>query len=82
MVPVLPVYNEELDNVGQLLAEPLVVPGLDQVVIVPGQVERLGRSGEAEVDLWCTGGAVSLQVAKRAPVECLDRTDWSSQGPR
>ena len=75
VVPVLPVYDEDVGNVGQLLDESLIVPGLDEVVIVLGEIEHLGRRGEAKVHLWWPAGAISRQVSLGAPVKSLDRTD-------
>lgn len=55
VVPILPVYDEDVGNVGQLLDESLIVPGLDEVVIVLGEIEHLGRRGEAKVHLRWPG---------------------------
>ena len=44
MVPFLPVDIEDLDNVGQLLYEPVKVSRLDQEVIARWKVEGLSWS--------------------------------------
>ena len=72
MVPLLPVHVEDLDQVGQLLDEPVEVSRLDQEVIAGWKVESLSRGGGGEVDLWRTAGSVSHQVLCRAPVEGLE----------
>ena len=72
MVPVLPVDVEDLDQVGQLLHQPLIVLRLDQVVVGLREVESLGRGGGCEVDLRRTAGSVPLQVHTGAPVEGLE----------
>ena len=72
MVPFLPVDIEDLDDVGQLLYEPLKVSRLDQEVIARWKVEGLSWSGGGKVDLWRAAGSVPLQVLCRAPVEGLE----------
>ena len=72
MVPVIPVDRVDLDKVGKLLDESLVVLRLDEVVVPPGQVESLGRGGGGQVDLRWTVGSVPLQVSSGAPVEGLE----------
>ena len=72
MIPFLPVYIEDLDNVGELLYEPGKVPRLDEEVIGRREVESLGCTGGGEVDLRRTAGSVPHQVLCRAPVEGLE----------
>ena len=72
MVPVIPVDREDLDKVGKLLDESLVVLRLDEVVVPPWQVESLGRGGGGEVHLGRGGGAVPLHVPGWTPVEGLE----------
>ena len=79
MVPLLPINIEDLDNVGQLLYESLVVSRLDEEIICRGEVEGLGGSGGGEVDLRRRGGSVPHGVVCRAPVKCLQSARCSAQ---
>ena len=72
MIPVIPVDRVDLDKVGKLLDESLVVLGLDEVVVPLGQVESLGWGGGGEVHLRRGRGAVPLHVPGWTPVEGLE----------
>ena len=61
MVPLVPVHSAGADYVGQLPDEPLVVPGLTDPVIAPGQVQRVRERGPAQVNLGRLQRVVSRQ---------------------
>ena len=62
MVPLLPVYIEDVDNVGQFLYQPGEVSRLDEEVIARREVESLSWGGGGEVDLWRPAGSEPHQV--------------------